>query len=311
MELGKARLSAMVVLTTALGYAVAAKATLNFDWRVLGWTCLGTFLAAVGASAFNQAWEMLRDAKMERTKRRPVPTEEISRAHAAFVGAIASIAGITILYPTSNRLTAILGIVNILLYVLVYTPLKPVSTVNTLVGAVVGGIPPMMGWAAATGSPSAGAWVLGSILFVWQIPHFLALTWMYRYEYAKAGFKMVSTVELTGRLTALLTLLYSIVLIPTAAAMSMTGHAGWPFALVAALLGTGLTCLALRFTATRAYADARRLFLATIVYLPLLSGALVLDARGPYDWMLRGEAGYSSPPAAGETFVDPSTIPQR
>ena len=116
---------------------------------------------------------------------------------------------------------------------------------------------------------------------------------------------MVSTVEPTGRLLALL---YSVALIPAAAAMSLTGHAGWPFALVAVLLVTGLVCLALRFAATRADADARRLFLATIVYLPLLAGALVFDARGPYDRMLQGEAGYSSPPPLGETFMDPSTV---
>jgi len=307
MVLGKARLGAMVVLTTALGYAVAAKAVLGFDWRVLGWTCVGTFLAAAGASALNQAWEVLRDAKMARTQRRPVPTGEISRTHALMVGGGASLAGVMILWQAANGLVAILGVVNIVLYVLVYTPMKPVSTGNTLVGAVVGGIPPLMGWAAATGEGgglAAGAWVLGAILSVWQIPHFLALAWMYRHDYAKAGFKMISVVEPTGRLTTLLALLYSVALIPVAAAMSMTGHAGWPFTLAATVLGTGLACLALRFAATRAYADARRLFLATLVYLPLLSMALVLDSRGPYDRMLRGEAGYSSRPPPEEVFVD-------
>jgi len=298
----------MVVLTTALGYAVAAKAMLNFDWRALGWVSLGTFLAAAGASAFNQAWEMSRDSRMDRTKRRPVPTRAISRGLAVIAGLIASLTGLAILWMTANTLTAVLGAINILLYTLVYTPLKPLSTANTLAGAVVGGIPPMMGWAAATGSLSAGAWILGAILFMWQIPHFLALAWMYRHDYAKAGFKMIATVEPTGRLTTRLTLLYSAALIPTAAAMSLIGHAGWPFALAATLLGTVLTCLSLKFTATRADADAKRLFVATIVYLPLLSTALMLDAYGPYDHMLKGEAGYSSPPSADEMFVDPSTV---
>jgi len=298
----------MVVLTTALGYAVAAKATLRFEWRVLGWTCLGTFLAAAGASALSQAWEMWRDAKMDRTRQRPVPIGAVSRPHAAFVGGMAVVVSVAILGVMTNGLTAMLGGVNVLLYVVVYTPLKPVSTMNTLVGAVVGGIPPMMGWAAVGGGLSAGAWVLGAILLVWQIPHFLTLAWMYRHDYATAGFKMVSTVEPTGRLTSLLTLLYSVALIPTAAAMSLTRHAGWPFALVAALLGMGLVCLAMKFAVTRAHTDARRLFVATIVYLPLLSGALLFDARGPYDRMLQGEAGYSSPPPPGETFMDPSTV---
>jgi heme o synthase len=310
MELGKARLSAMVVVTTALGYVVSAKATLNFHLATLLWTCLGTFLAAVGASSFNQAWEVHRDARMNRTKNRPVPSGQISRAHAAFVGLIASILGVAILCPTSNGLTAILATVNILLYAVIYTPLKPVSTANTLVGALVGAIPPMMGWSAATGSLSAGAWVLGAILFFWQIPHFLALAWMYRHEYAKAGFKMISTVEPTGRLTTLLAILYSLALIPTAAAMTILGHAGWPFALIATLLGSMLVCLSLRFAASRSNADARRLFLASIIYLPLLSTALVLDARGPYDRFLQGEAGYASPASAGEKFTDPAFAPQ-
>ena len=308
-ELGKARLSGMVVVTTALGYAVGAKSNLSFDWGRLLWTCLGTFLAAVGASAFNQAWEAARDSRMNRTKNRPVPSGQISRSHAAFVGLIASIGGVAILCPTSNGLVAILATINILLYAVIYTPLKPVSTANTLVGAVVGGIPPMMGWAAATGNLSAGAWVLGAILFVWQIPHFLALAWMYRADYARAGFKMISTVEPSGRLTTLLALLYSLALIPTAAAMTFLGHAGLPFALVAAVLGGGMVCLALKFAASRSNGDARRLFLASILYLPLLSGALVLDARGPYDGMNRGEAGYSSLPMRGERFVDPAAGP--
>jgi len=303
LELGKARLSAMVVVTTALGYIVASRANPSpfpndgFNFIRLFWTCFGTFLAAIGASAFNQAIESRRDARMNRTRNRPIPAGEISRTHAAFFGLIVCIVGVAILCPTSNGLTAVLATLNILLYALAYTLLKPISTVNTLVGAVVGAIPPMMGWAAATGSLSAGAWVLGGILFAWQIPHFLALAWMYRADYAKGGFKMVSTIDPTGRRTSFLATLYSLLLIPLNLALVYLHHAGLPFAILSTLFTLCLIAIAIRFATTRSHADARRLFLASILYLPLLSLTLTLDARGPYDGMEQTSAGYVLPAA--------------
>ncbi len=304
MDLGKARLSGMVVVTTALGYLVGSRQADGINFSTLLWTCLGTFLAALGAGAFNQAIEARRDARMRRTQFRPIPAGDVSATHAAFFGLLASIAGIAILCPGANGLTAMLAFINILIYVVIYTPLKTVSTVNTLVGAVVGGIPPMMGWAAATNSLSAGAWVLGAVLFIWQIPHFLALAWMYREDYARGGYKMLSTVEPTGRLTTLLCVLYSLALIPVCLAMTFLGYAGIAFALISALLGGGLVLLSMRFAKSRSHADARRLFLATILYLPLLSATLVIDSRGKFDSMQRVPAGRSIPTV--EPVRDPS-----
>jgi protoheme IX farnesyltransferase len=291
-DLGKARLSAMVVVTTGLGFIVAShQLPTPINYPCLLWTCLGTFLAAIGASAFNQAIECRRDARMLRTRNRPIPSGEISPTHAAFFALLACIAGIAILCPTSNGLTAVLGFINILLYVAVYTPMKPHSTANTLVGAIVGGIPPMMGWTAATGSLSAGAWILAALLFIWQIPHFLALAWMYREDYARGGYKMISTVEPSGRLTTLLCILYSLALIPITTALTFLGLAGIPFAIIAALLGLMLVYLSLRFAKTRSNQDARKLFLATILYLPLLTATLIANAKGPYSNLTQVHAG--------------------
>ena len=298
LELGKARLSGMVVVTTGLGYVVADRGRgvgEPFNFQRLIWTCLGTFLAAVGASAFNQAIEARRDARMNRTRNRPIPAGEISRTHAAFFGLIVSIIGVAILCPTSNGLTAVLATVNVLLYAVVYTPMKRLTSLNTLVGAVVGGIPPMMGWAAASGSLSAGAWILGSILFVWQIPHFLALAWMYRVDYARGGFKMLSITEPTGVLTSLCAVLYSVLLLPLNLALVRLHHAGMPFGVMSAVLTVGLVVLAVRFAMTRSNVDARRLFLASISYLPLLTAVLMLDARGRFDGMSQTTAGYELP----------------
>jgi protoheme IX farnesyltransferase len=291
-DLGKARLSAMVVVSTGLGFVVASRQLLTpFNLTCLAWTCLGTFLAAVGAAAFNQAIEARRDARMFRTRNRPIPAGEISASHAAFFALLASIAGIAILCPTSNGLTAILGFINILLYVAIYTPMKTASSANTLVGAIVGGIPPMMGWTAATGHLAPGAWLLGAVLFIWQIPHFLALAWMYREDYTRGGYKMISTVEPTGRLTTTLCSLYSFALIPLTLAIAFLGLAGFIFASVATLLGLMLVALSLRFARSRTNADARRLFLATLLYLPILTLVLSLDARGPFDNFTQVQAG--------------------
>jgi protoheme IX farnesyltransferase len=291
-DLGKFRLSAMVVVTTGLGFVVAShQLSTPLDFPCLLWTCLGTFLAAIGAAAFNQAIECRRDKRMLRTKNRPIPAGEISATHAAFFALLACIAGIAILCPTSNGLTAVLGFLNILLYVAIYTPMKPHSTANTLVGAIVGAIPPMMGWSAATGSLSAGAWLLAALLFIWQIPHFLALAWMYREDYARGGYKMISTVEPSGRLTTLLCILYSIALIPITTAITFLGHAGIPFAVIAALLGAMLVFLSLKFAKSRSNKNAKKLFLATILYLPLLTVILIANAKGPYDTLTQVHAG--------------------
>jgi protoheme IX farnesyltransferase len=218
---------------------------------------------------------------MLRTRHRPLCTGRLTRTYGAAFGLIVSICGISLLYPLTNGLTAALAAGNVLLYAIVYTPLKPISTINTLVGAVVGAVPPVLGWTAATGELAPGALVLGGILFVWQIPHFLALCWMSREDYARGGFKMLPIVDATGRLTSRLALLYAIMLIPLCLMVHLLRHAGLPFAILSLVLTVALLAVALRFARTRANADARRLFFATIIYLPILCLTLILDARNP------------------------------
>lgn len=305
--LTKFRLNALVVFTTALGFVVGTHslAVPEVDYPKLMWTCLGTLLAAMGASAFNQAIERKRDARMNRTKNRPVASGRISAAHAAYFGLLATIAGVAILCPTSNGLTAVLAVATVILYAAVYTPLKIRSTTNTLVGAVVGGIPPMIGWTAATGSVSAGAWALGAILFAWQIPHFLALAWMYKDDYARGGYKMVSTVDPTGTRTAVLAIVYSLALIPPCAALFMMGYCGFAFGFLSMALTLVLAMAGVMFAQSRSRKDARRLFLASILYLPLLCTLLLLDVQSP-NAIDVGIAGYTN--HSGVPVIDPDSV---
>lgn len=316
LELGKVRLNAMVVFTTALGFIVGAKQVQTLEdltrtgidwpyWIKLLCTCAGTFLAAVGASAFNQAIETRRDARMHRTQRRPLCTGVLSRTYAATFGLIISICGVALLCPTVNGLTATLAAANILIYALLYTPLKPMSTINTLVGAIVGGIPPVLGWTAATNELSAGGLVLGAILFVWQIPHFLALCWMYREDYARGGFKMLPIVDASGRLTSRMALLYAVLLMPLCLLVSYLQLAGVIYTVAAFVFTAGLILVAWRFASTRKNPDARRLFFASIIYLPLLCIVLMADARGPLSNLESSPAALLRP--TNEQFVDPSS----
>jgi len=320
MELSKVRLNAMVVFTTAVGFVVGSKmnaapfpgaAAPGFDWRRFWWTCLGTFLAAAGASAFNQAAEARRDARMHRTRNRPLVTGQLSRTYAATFGLIVSILGVAILCPTSNGIAASLAAINVLLYIAIYTPMKPLTAANTLVGAIVGGIPPVIGWAAATGSVVPGALVLGAILFLWQIPHFLALAWMYKDDYARGGFKMLSVVEPTGRLSGRLAMLYTVLLIPVCLMLTYFQNAGVIFAAVACMLTAGMAAVALRFAMTRTRDDARALFLASIAYLPLLSTTLMLDSRTPLGGYIRTDAGFLLVPADQPAAIDPESAQGR
>ena len=192
-DLGKARLSALVVTTAALGFVMASAVSL--DWALLGWTLLGTTLAAWSANALNQVFERHRDARMKRTRGRPIPSGRIGAPHALGAAILALGMGLTVLVAMVNVLTAVLALLTTLLYVLVYTPLKTRTTLNTLIGSVVGAIPPVMGWTAVTGQLDPGAWVLGTVLFVWQIPHFLALAWLYREDYKRGGYRMLPVID--------------------------------------------------------------------------------------------------------------------
>jgi heme o synthase len=278
MDLTKARLSALVVLTTAVGFIVASP--VGIEWTTLLWTVLGTALAAGSASAFNQLAEHRRDSLMHRTRTRPLPAGAIGRMHAFVAAVLMGYLGIAILAIFANLFAAVLALLTILIYVLLYTPLKARSTTNTIVGAVCGAIPPMIGWAAATGSLATGAWVLGAILFVWQLPHFLALAWIYRDDYARGGFVMLPNVDPRGILTAEVTLLTSLMLLPLGLIAMLIGLAGWFYAVGSVMLAMWMTYLSWRFLCQRSDANARKVFIASIVYLSVLLMLFMLD-RAP------------------------------
>jgi protoheme IX farnesyltransferase len=238
---------------------------------------VGTALSSFGANILNQWWESERDRLMLRTRERPLPAGRIGRREAAILGVVTACLGLVVLAFGTNWLTTLLSIFVILIYVLVYTPLKVRTPLNTVVGAVCGAIPPMMGWAAATGRLDAGAWILGGILFAWQIPHFLALAWLYREDYARGGFLMLPAVDGEGRLTGQLAFLYAAALLPITASLSAFGVTGWAFLFTSQVVGLAFVALGWIFLRSRNQLTARRLFLASILYLPVLLGLMVID----------------------------------
>lgn len=274
MALGKARLSSLVVLTTVVGYLTGAAV---IDWPTLLWTTLGTALLACGANGLNQWMELDRDAQMERTRSRPIPSGRLTPMHGFLASAAMLVFGMVVLGAFSQPLTALLGSVAAATYLIIYTPLKSKSTLNTLVGAVSGALPPVMGWTAARGTLDVEAAILFGILFVWQVPHFLALAWLYREDYERGGYRMLPSVDRDGRLTGALALVYSLALIPIALAGFLAEMAGGLFAFGAAMTGLALSWTALSFLRKRTAQSARILFFASLIYLPLTLGLLVAN----------------------------------
>lgn len=279
LELTKARLTAMVLITTTVGFLLGEPADVR--WGLLALTVLGTALTAASAMVLNQALEVERDGRMHRTRDRPLPASRMSVSAAIALAGLLGIAGLSLLLQLVNPLASILAGANVLLYAFVYTPLKTRTSLNTIIGAVTGGIPPMIGWVAATGALDLGAWLLGLILFLWQLPHFLALAWMYREDYARGGFVMLPHIDPSGSLTGRVSILASLCLIPAALMTVMAGISGPLFATVAIILGLLLAGLSLRLHRERTDRRARSLFLASLIYLPLLLGAMVLD----HEWL--------------------------
>ena len=273
-ELVKARLTLLVLLTTAAGFYLGAQSPINY--AVLFHVVFGTAAAAAGAAALNQWWERKLDALMRRTRTRPVPAGRMRPVEALTLGVVLSIFGVGYLAVACNALSATLAALTILIYIFGYTPLKRASTANTLVGAIPGAIPPMIGWAAARGTIEAGAWSLFAILLLWQLPHFFAIAWMYRDDYSRAGFRMISNDDSSGERSASQSVFFCILLLVIAGLPTFLGIATLVYLAIELALGGLFIAVAMRFLKKRTVAAARLLFITSIVYLPLLLGALVL-----------------------------------
>jgi protoheme IX farnesyltransferase len=273
-ELVKVRLTLLVLVTTAVGFDLGWQGAMNY--LALFHTVLGTALAAGGAAALNQWWERKFDAIMNRTKLRPIPAGRMLPRDGLIAGVLLAISGVLYLSIVCNWLSAALAAGTVIIYIFAYTPLKQISTTNTLVGAIAGAIPPLIGWAAARGELNAGAWSLFAILFVWQMPHFFALAWMYREDYARAGFRMVSSDDDSGGRSSSQSVLFCMLLLIVGVIQTYLGLTSPLYLVIAFDLGGSFIAVAMRFHRLRTARDARFLFLASIIYLPLLLGALVL-----------------------------------
>jgi len=273
-ELVKARLTMLVLLTTAVGYYLGATGSISFAG--LFHAVFGTALAAAGAAALNQWWERQLDALMHRTRSRPIPAGRMAPRDALIVGCFLAVCGVLYLILLCNWLSALLAAATIVIYIFAYTPLKRVSTFNTLIGAIPGALPPVVGWAAATGHAEIGAWSLFAILFFWQMPHFFAIAWMYREDYARAGFEMISKDDQTGARSASQAVLFCFMLLFISGVPQFLGLVNAVYLVIELVLNGLFIFVAMRFLRTQQPVDARRLFLTSIAYLPLLLGALVL-----------------------------------
>jgi len=273
-ELVKARLTLLVLLTTAVGFYLGAESPINYV--ALFHAVFGTAAAAAGAAALNQWWERGADALMRRTRKRPIPAGRMPPLQALVFGIFLSVFGVGYLAIVCNVLSAALTAITVAIYIFAYTPLKRASTANTAVGAVPGAIPPMIGWAAARGNIGAGAWALFAIVFLWQLPHFFAIAWMYREDYSRAGFRMISTEDHSGERSASQSVFFCILLLVIAGLPAFLGVVNFAYLAVELLLGGFFVAVAMHFLRMRSTSAARLLFLVSIIYLPLLLGALIL-----------------------------------
>lgn len=275
LELTKARIVFMVLLTAATGFVLASP---TFDTTLFLSMLAGTALVAAGTNALNEYAERDLDRKMIRTRLRPLPDGRLSERFALWFSLSLAAAGILILFVFNGTVAGLLAILTLTSYLFLYTPLKQTTTWCTLVGAVPGAIPPMIGWAAARGTLEAGAWALFTLMFVWQLPHFFAIAWIYREDYDRAGFKMLSIGDEQGGRTTSNALGYSLLLIPVTFLPLMTGIGGVSYAIGASVAVTFLLAAAIYFRIRRTPGSARRLFAMSNLYLMLVM-ALLVGAR--------------------------------
>jgi protoheme IX farnesyltransferase len=275
VALAKPRLNLLVIATSVVGFYVASSGPTDFV--ALLHTAIGSALVAGGAAGWNQIYERHTDALMDRTRLRPLPDGRVSVTEARLFSLSASLVGLFELAVGVNLLTAFVALATLLVYVGVYTPMKFRTPAATLVGAVPGALPPLIGWAGARGTLSLDAWTLFAIVFCWQIPHFLAIAWMYRDDYRRAGFPMLPVIEPDGRRTGRQAALFAALLAAAATSPYFVGLTGPTYLGGSLVLSLGLFGLAVRFALARSNAHARWLFLGSLVYLPVLWALLLID----------------------------------
>ncbi|HEX4122454.1 MAG TPA: heme o synthase [Verrucomicrobiae bacterium] len=274
-ELFKMRLTVLVLLTTLVGFYLGSRGPIS--WALMFHTMFGTALLASGAAALNQLIEREHDAKMRRTQDRPLPSGRLTPESVLIIGGACGVIGMVYLAMMVNLVTAALGAATLASYVFIYTPLKRVTTLNTVIGAIPGGLPPLMGWTAARGEISGDGWSLFAILCFWQLPHFLAIAWMYKDEYAKAGFVMLPVVDQNGERTGRQALCHTLGLLPISLCPFIFHMVGPIYLVGAFILGVSFVWCAFQFSRKLTLQRARILFFASIIYLPLLLSLMVID----------------------------------
>jgi len=275
LELTKPRLNFLVVATSAAGYYLGAVG--GVDVALMAQAVAGTALVAGGAAVLNQLYERDTDALMRRTRLRPLPDGRVSPNDARTFGIVLSVAGLLALAARTNWIAAALALATLIVYLVVYTPMKRRTSQSTLVGAIPGALPAIIGWTASHGSIALGGAALFAIVFLWQMPHFMAIAWMFRDDYRKAGFPMLPVIEPGGTRAGRQALVYAALLVPTSLTPALIGLSGAIYFWIALALGLGLLGLAVRFATTRSDASARALFFGSITYLPLLWIALIAN----------------------------------
>lgn len=274
-ELTKPRLAAVVMVTVAVGFLMASPEVVN--WSLFAEAMAAITLLAASSGMFNQYLESDRDARMERTRHRPLPAGRLSHAEVLAAGAVCMAVGGAWLWLRVNPLTSILGLLTIFIYIALYTPLKQKTSLNTLVGAVCGALPPVLGWTAASNEIGRGAILLFLLQFIWQNPHFLSLAWYLRDDYASGGFRMLSVEDDDGRMTTRQITLFSLVMLPVSLLPTMWGVTGVNYFYFAAALGVVFLAGCLWLEVVKSRALARKVFYASVAYLPVLMAAMVLD----------------------------------
>lgn len=278
VELTKPRIAFLLVLTSAAGFYLGS-ATGAFSTLLFVHSMLAITLLALGVATLNQVWERDLDPLMKRTATRPLPSSRVTFNEALVFGTIQCLVAEVYLLVAVNALTAVLGMVVIVGYVFVYTPLKTRTSASTAIGALPGALPPLMGWTAAANEISIGAWALFAMQFLWQFPHFLAIAWMYREEYAKAGILMLPVVEPSGRITFRQIVMFAIMLLPVSLAPFFFGISGIIFLVGASILGLWMLWASIQAARSKTNAASRKLLLVSVIYLPLLFILMVADKR--------------------------------